>query len=73
MSEAIGEVIYIGPEGEEFSAVKFAYEAQRLERARASTSGDTLRALTHILKDFKEGHCEEDPEPAAPTKVQTRK
>ena len=43
-----GEVVYIGPEGEEFSAVKFAYEAQRLERAGASTSGDTLRALTHI-------------------------
>jgi hypothetical protein len=61
-----GEAVYISPDGAEFTTLQFASEAQRTEREGAvGSSGATLRALTKVLHDFKEGHYEDsDHEPA---------
>ena len=66
-----GAAIYIGPDGEEFSAAKFAYEAHNLDRAGASGKSTKLRVFTHVLNNLKEGHCEDsDPEPVQPPAAQ---
>jgi hypothetical protein len=55
-----GAEVIIGPQGDEYTSMQYAYEALQLEQQGTTGSGRaTLKAMSKILAEFKEGPCTE--------------